>query len=143
MDKLRKELNVLVLVSCIFLFSTGILYIVAGSNCLFKAVIGIPCPTCGMTRAWISFLQGNIILTFFYHPLFWTIPILCGYIVYNKLKEKKENTFVIGAFCIAFIGVYIVRMLYLFPNTIPMDYHNGSILSRFFHIIQNITNFFS
>ena len=126
-SKKLKEVSVFLL---IFLLSTSLLYLVTGSNCLVKAMIGIPCPTCGMTRAWLSFFRGDFGLSFFYHPLFWTIPILCAYVGYAWWKSKKESMWVIGIFFLAFITLYLIRMLYLFPEGVPMDYYKGSLLYR-------------
>lgn len=44
--------------------------------CGFRKLFGIPCPTCGMTRAYIALLRLDIQTAFSYHPLFWTVPIL-------------------------------------------------------------------
>lgn len=42
--------------------------------CLFKSVLGIACPTCGMTRAMLSLLHGDIINTIYYNIL--AIPLV-------------------------------------------------------------------
>ena len=49
-----------------------------GWPCVFLWLTGIPCPGCGMTRAWIAVLRGQLTAAFAYHPLFWTAPILYG-----------------------------------------------------------------
>ena len=37
---------------------------VSGIGCVFRFATGVPCPGCGMTRAYLAF-----------HPLFWMVPI--------------------------------------------------------------------
>jgi hypothetical protein len=37
--------------------------------CPFKVATGLPCPGCGITRASVAFLHGDITTSFFYHPL--------------------------------------------------------------------------
>ena len=37
--------------------------------CIFRSLTGIPCPTCGTTRAATSFLDGNLITAFSANPL--------------------------------------------------------------------------
>ena len=64
--------------------------------CLYKAISGIPCPTCGITRAYIALLQLDIGEAFAYHPLFWTIPILVLFFLFDgKIFVKKSLNLVI------------------------------------------------
>ncbi len=37
--------------------------------CMFRSLTGIPCPTCGTTRAATAFLDGNLIAAFTANPL--------------------------------------------------------------------------
>jgi len=37
--------------------------------CIFRSVTGIPCPTCGTTRAATAFLEGNLLAAFAANPL--------------------------------------------------------------------------
>ena len=46
-----------------------------GSLCPFLNISGIPCPFCGLTRSLSSFLRGEILESFSYHPFG---PILWG-----------------------------------------------------------------
>ncbi|MFA5072524.1 MAG: DUF2752 domain-containing protein [Nitrospirota bacterium] len=38
-------------------------------SCVFQDMSGIPCPTCGTSRALISFAQGDIIHAFVHNPM--------------------------------------------------------------------------
>lgn len=86
-----------------------------GFGCPIKYVIGFPCPTCGMTRAWFCALHLNFRDAFFYHPLFFTAPLLILFIIFKdsrlfgKISAKIKNTFIIGCAILIFI-VYIVRL---------------------------------
>ena len=44
-------------------------------GCIFRLMTGIPCPGCGMTRAWLAALRLDFAAAFAYHPLFWVVPI--------------------------------------------------------------------
>lgn len=58
--------------------------------CLFEYFFGIPCPGCGMSRAVFSVLKLDFAAAFSYHPMFWSLPILYLYFLYNgKLFDKK------------------------------------------------------
>ncbi|WP_074021984.1 DUF2752 domain-containing protein [Traorella massiliensis] len=43
---------------------------VTKTRCFIYWIFHIPCPTCGMTRAWINLLKGHILEAFTYHPFF-------------------------------------------------------------------------
>ena len=43
-------------------------------GCVFRTVTGIPCPGCGMTRAWLAVLRLDFAAALAYHPLFWIVP---------------------------------------------------------------------
>jgi hypothetical protein len=61
-----------------------------GITCLFLRLIGVPCPGCGMTRAWLQMLRLDFAGAFDMHTMFWAVPILYGYILYDgKLFRKK------------------------------------------------------
>jgi len=52
--------------------------------CLFKTVLGISCPGCGLTRAIGALIQGDIAAAWQYNPqLFFIIPILIASLVYR------------------------------------------------------------
>lgn len=60
--------------------------------CLIYNLIHIPCPACGLTRAYFALLQGDIILSLKYNIL--AIPIAIFFIVYFifSLKDDLNNT---------------------------------------------------
>lgn len=92
----------------------------AAFGCPVSALTGIPCPACGLTRASIAFVKGDIHAAFAYHPLFplaWALPVLLTlYLILNakrKLAKRGELAFVFIFLIIglAFAAVYIIRML--------------------------------
>ncbi|MDU2491822.1 MAG: DUF2752 domain-containing protein [Clostridium celatum] len=120
---------VLLGLSIIFLFIKKFAKI-TGSICLIRGVTGVPCPSCGMSRAIIAFINGDIINAFKFHPLFWLPFILFVLIVF---KRKFFKQIIIGAIILTMI-VYIFRMAMFFPNIEPMKYNEKSILNQ---IIEN------
>lgn len=99
---------------------------VTGTVCLIRGLIGIPCPSCGITRAIIAVLNGNFIEAFKLHPLFWMPFVTVILIILNRKYYKQ---ILIGAIVI-FIGVYIVRMSIFFPNIEPMKYNKMAIINQ-------------
>ena len=79
------------------------------SLCLFYNKFHVPCPACGITRAFKSLLSGDIIGAFNNHPLFWTVPLM-PFIA----AIKKEKYFYI--FGIIFIVVWIIRLINTYPT---------------------------
>ncbi len=59
--------RILLLTGIVFLYTYG---------CPIYQIFKISCPCCGVTRAWLAFLQGDIGLAFRYHAFFPVIPML-------------------------------------------------------------------
>ena len=74
--------------------------------CLFQALFRVPCPGCGMTRAWLSVCRGDFAAAFSFHPLFWTVPLLYGYILTDgALLNRKWADRLILALVLAAYGL--------------------------------------
>ncbi|RPI70304.1 MAG: DUF2752 domain-containing protein [Desulfobacteraceae bacterium] len=41
--------------------------------CIFRNTTGLPCPGCGLTRAFVSAAHGNFALSLYFHRLGWLI----------------------------------------------------------------------
>lgn len=81
-------------------------------KCPMKMIFGIPCAGCGLTRAMLSFLSGNIEQAINYHPLFFLVGIELVYLLFRKhfkLKSKTELAILIVT-VILFIVTYIYRL---------------------------------
>jgi len=116
----------------IALLSIVVLVVFSSTDlCLFRRLTGLPCPSCGMTRAYISFLKGDIHGAFLMHPLFLLVPAI-GVLVLVARFKKKHFTKTYIAIGIIFIVTYVIRMILLFPHTPPFDYEFGSLLGRIF-----------
>ena len=96
------------------------------SLCIIYHVAGIPCFSCGMGRAFRNL--PDIRLAFAYHPLFFTVPFIPLLTVVNAKIRNIASVVLI----ILFIGVWILRMILLFPHTPPMEYNYNSLLERLF-----------
>lgn len=90
MNKENKQILLLLLILLVF----GILVVfVFDINCIFKSIIGIPCPGCGLTRGFRALFHGNILEAEKYNLL--TIPIFIFLVVTGILMLldiiKKTN----------------------------------------------------
>lgn len=79
-------------------------------GCIFKKLTGLSCPGCGMTRAWLSFLKGDIKMALYYHPLFWMVAVLPFMAFLRKrISDKLVNILLIS--CIVMLmGCYLIRL---------------------------------
>jgi len=114
-----------------------------GNLCYLKSTIGLPCPGCGLTRAYLSLLNGNFKKAFHFHPLFF-IPLIVVVIVLLNFQPFLEFAIIkkiylnkIFWICIVvlFVILYIIRMILFFPNIEPMKFNEDNIL---FDLIKNV-----
>lgn len=105
-------------------------YLFGQQNCIFKAIFGLPCPGCGMTRAWISAIKFNFADAFFFHPLFWILPIALVLWLGFRIKDMEVPNCLIYGFIALMLVVYVVRMLTMFPELEPLAFNSDSILAK-------------
>lgn len=102
--------------------------------CPLRHIIGIPCPTCGMTRSYRSLLRAKWEQAFLYHPLFWIVPILVGLILLRhtnqRIRQLVTNTF----FWVGIAGIVLlvwgIRLFLFFPHTVPMDFNSQALVPQ-------------
>lgn len=105
--------------------------------CPIRQSIGLPCPSCGMTRAWLAFVRGDFGDAFYFHPLFLLVPIL----LYAIFKKRKK---LIVGIASVFVAVYAVRIIYAvysgnWANPLyPVSYYPDSLLVRALRSIANL-----
>lgn len=66
-------------------------------GCPILKLLGITCPTCGVTHAWIYFLNGKIISALNSNPMFIPLTIMFFRIFFcdiRNIKIKKTETFI-------------------------------------------------
>ena len=82
-----------------------------GVTCPIKYLTGVSCAGCGMSRAWLSLLRGDLAAAFAYHPLV-LLPIPAALLF--LFRKKLPRCVVRGGFAVmiaAFCVVYGIRML--------------------------------
>ncbi len=81
--------------------------------CLFKTVFKIPCPGCGMTRAYISLLHLDFKKAFEYNPMFWSVPILFLLYIFDIKIFKKEwaNTLLGVLIIVGFLANWLYKLI--------------------------------
>lgn len=108
----------------------------SGTLCFSKNVTGIPCPGCGLTRAFESLIKGDVKSAFNSHPLFAFIPITAVLAVLLRFskseKVKKSVNYVLCFIIFLFVMLFLIRLVLYFPDIEPMNFYKGGILPRIF-----------
>ena len=106
------------------------LYLIMGSNCIFKCVTGLPCPGCGLTRASLSLISFQWGKVLYYNAFIFPIALLSilGIVnryIRNKSNQKLTKWIILTGVCMIFY--YIYRMYMYFPEQVPMNYHTHNL----------------
>lgn len=131
MKKYRNLLGLIIIFGVYFLF---VELVHLPTRCFIKNITGLPCPGCGLTRAYEALFHGHLASAFFYHPLFWFVPIIFGLLVLNLWKKnerlRKISNSIYVTFLVVLVIVYIVRMIQYFPHSQPMNYNKEGLYPR-------------
>lgn len=76
-------------------------------HCPFYAVFGVPCPTCGITRGFISLVRLDFADSFLYHPLAVLAPFIVMLIL---MKRTKLTDLLLISISVLFLVVYVIRL---------------------------------
>lgn len=99
----------------------------AGITCPIKFVTGISCAGCGITRAWLSLLRGDLAAAVSFHPLFWLpVPAVVLYCLRNRLPEKVWPASLRVILALG-LGVYLLRMLDPADNIVVFHPEEGLV----------------
>ena len=82
-----------------------------GVTCPILYLTGISCAGCGMSRAWLSLLGGDIAGAFTYHPLFWLPVPAAAMLVFRQRLPRRVFRWGMGLVCALFMIVYLARLL--------------------------------
>lgn len=83
-------------------------------GCPFYQLFNIRCPGCGLTRAWLRFLNGEWEAALAYHRLFWLAPgflLLCVYHDGVSSEKQKKIRLVLYLFAAVFVVNHIYRII--------------------------------
>ena len=108
-------------------------------KCPFEYIFGIPCPGCGMTRAFIALLKLNFTEAFYFHPLFPIVIIVLIFAVLDYFKifafSRKVKDIATIVIPFIFIAIYFIRLFGGSP-IVQTDFA-GSLIGRAFNFIKS------
>lgn len=80
--------------------------------CIFRTLTGWLCPGCGITRACLSLIKGNVHASFSYNPFLYIAgPCIIYLIVRGDLNYIKKDTYRLGTADTVLIYILIVAAL--------------------------------
>ena len=93
-----------------FAVAVTLLY-VSGIGCVYRALLGISCPGCGLTHALLALLRFDLAASLTYHPLLFTTPVLYLYYLFDgRMLGRVADRCVLGAILLAFLLRWIVHL---------------------------------
>lgn len=101
---------------CWLLFPAAIavlgVWVALDLDCPIRSLTGIPCPGCGMSRAWLAALRLDFAEAFSLHPMFWCVPVvlLCAARGGKLTGRKKADSVLLTVLLALFILCYILRL---------------------------------
>lgn len=142
---MKKRFNILVndiksiwIGGLFYLLYLSLTKILLDRYCPSVLIFGIPCPACGMTRAFVLLFKGKILDALNMHPLVLAVFFLfLAYILFRYillLDTKSLQALLVFLIISAFV-VYIIRMILYFPTTPPMVFYKGSLLGRLLGLV--------
>ncbi len=109
-------------------------------HCPFSFFLGISCPGCGMTRAFLSLFRFDFAQAFYYHPLFPLVIVLvllyCLYRLHWISLSKKVITIIEAVALFAFFFTYMLRLL-LHSPVVAWDFEQ-SVIAKLFHFLSGL-----
>lgn len=98
-----KEKIIIIAICLIYIFAMYKMNIA----CIWKKIFKIICPGCGFTRALVCAMNLDFNKAFYYHPLYWTLPIL---IYCYVSKNSRAKNVILITIVILFLFVWLYRL---------------------------------
>jgi hypothetical protein len=100
------------------------------------SVTGIPCPSCGMTRAILFVFAGDFTAAIKYHPLFLAVPIIPVCFIFKRVTDQKRNV-LFSLFIALFVLVWVVRLGLYFPHTEPFVLNDEALIPKIISFLKH------
>lgn len=102
--------------------------------CPVVKILGIPCPSCGLTRAGIRLLHLDFQGAWEIHPFIYGVVLLVVLFVWERyIRLNKNPKWILNLAYIMIVCLlvyYIYRMYKYFPGEPPMSYYENNMVSR-------------
>lgn len=105
-----------------------------GITCPILFLTGISCAGCGMSRAWLALLCGDLAAAFAFHPLFWLPVPAAALLFFRQRIPGRAFRWGIGAVCALFLVVYLVRLFTMRDPVVVFHPSQGLIGRLVFYV---------
>ena len=103
-------------VKCVVLMlGFALCFVFSDITCLVKLFVGVPCPTCGMTRALLSFVKLDFYSYFYYNAFALPVFFATGVVLFSTRLYKCFSYLIIFVLSLNLV-YYVYRLSY---HTIP------------------------
>lgn len=131
-NRIWKDMKEFVWAGVVFVVYYLIVHSIYDAFCPMLVITGIPCAGCGLTRAALYLLQGQVSRAAFINPSIFLIIIFllyCGYFRYIKGSRIKGFYAGFAILVIGMLAIYACRMYLYFPERVPYVYHSNNVLA--------------
>ena len=98
------------------ILSLLIIFLIFGYHCPIYQISHIHCPGCGMTRAALALMQGDLNASLSWHALLLpTIGLISLYFLTNRKFYKSAQT-LLWVWILLMMIYWIYRLIFVFPN---------------------------
>ena len=134
-SRVKKDTRQFWMAGAAFVVYYGIAHAVFDAFCPFLVFTGFPCAGCGLTRAGLHLLRGNIVKAAEMNPSIFMVILFmlyCGYFRYIRGTKIKGFSIMLGILVAVTLAVYVYRMYLYFPDRVPYVYHRKNLLAEIF-----------
>lgn len=133
----NQKIKELIIIAAVLIL-LAVLVILRIYKCPLDFLFGIPCPMCGITRAYLSLLNGDIRTAFYYHPL-WPALLIIGLMyalyLFGVIDPSKKVINIIGySLCVLLIACFIIR--HLLGSPVVQVHFDSSLICRALNILN-------
>ena len=121
-----------------------VLHKLTGAFCPMVRIFGLPCPGCGMTRAFLYVVKGRFEEALYINPCvyLWIVFLLYIIVVRYLLGKSVKHALVLA---IIILGIMLVRYIYgmymYYPTRPPFSYTGGNkmeeIIPGYMHLVRD------
>lgn len=129
MNKVSRRLSI-VLASGMVIYLASLTKFIHLFQCPLYYVIGIPCPTCGMTRAFDALIHLDLNQALYYNPSFILVIVVVIVFIFEDYLELKLVKKIYTICLILLVLIYLIRMIIYFPNHDVLNYNQASLLNK-------------
>ncbi|MGN0739019.1 MAG: DUF2752 domain-containing protein [Treponema sp.] len=79
-------------------------------TCIIREITGIPCPTCGVTRALLSLVSGNLKAYMYYNTFAVPLCIATVFMIFGTYMKKRSFQIISTIILLLNIPYYIYRL---------------------------------